>query len=169
MRTATRWSHTPSTYATRCLKCISLYGLSLQTNWSYDLLNSNSMYSKYQDKYRYIQQKNKCCTLTIFFFWQRNAWHSRVSLNWLWETYAKTLSWVLSAVQYEILQEKRHKWALSQFTNTINPLNITLSALMMINEQSQQTGTNLWHECLEANILFNHRTHAEQRATWTTH
>lgn len=22
----------------------------------------------------------------IFFFWQRNAWHSRVSLNWLWET-----------------------------------------------------------------------------------
>lgn len=49
---------------------------------------------------------NQCSTRTIFFFWQRKAWHSRVSLNWFWETYAKTLSWVLSAVQYEILKKK---------------------------------------------------------------
>lgn len=64
-----------------------------------------------------LENKRARCTLTIFFFWQRNAWHSKVSLNWLWETYAKTLSWVLSAVQYEILEEKKKKEKKNQQTS----------------------------------------------------
>lgn len=71
-------------------------------------------------------QIRQCSLLTIFFFWQRKAWHSRVSLNWLWETYAKTLSWVLSAVQYEILKRKTQEhfffwWHVTYLINFFSP------------------------------------------------
>lgn len=37
--------------------------------------------------------------LTTFRLVQRKAWHSRLSLCWLWAMYANTLSCILSAVQ----------------------------------------------------------------------
>jgi hypothetical protein len=45
--------------------------------------------------------------LTIFALAQRKAWQSMVSLMVLRAMKAKTLSWVLSAVQNEILKQTR--------------------------------------------------------------
>lgn len=125
--------HTTYIQATCCLKCSSSHLLSPPPK---NLTSSPTAYIPYIQINTHIHNK-RCtqtlasiflykallenkrarCTLTIFFFWQRNAWHSKVSLNWLWETYAKTLSWVLSAVQYEILEEKKKKKKKNQQTS----------------------------------------------------
>lgn len=73
-------------------------------------LETNFFFNPRAQMHWFRVRRMQCSLLTIFFFWQRKAWHSRVSLNWLWETYAKTLSWVLSAVQYEILKRKMQEY-----------------------------------------------------------
>lgn len=98
----------------------------------------------------------QCSLLTIFFFWQRKAWHSRVSLNWLWETYAKTLSWVLSAVQYEILKRKMQEYiyffALIMPCYTQNSTYFLIKGTFMPNKEKQEECIS----CRPALLTKNH-------------